>query len=290
MTDERLRNARPIVSVSGGKDSTAMCLHLFEMGYTRDDFDRVFMDTGWEHASTYAYLDKLEKTIGPITRLQADIKIRPGMEKEVERFEARIGRYSPMIRYIINDTIFPSGAAKWCTRKLKIEPISKYFDSLDFEFVNLVGIRREESRRRSEMTEWEWNDGWDCWVWRPLIAWTEREVIDIHRRWNLVPNRLYLNGSTRVGCYPCVYVKKSAVKNLDDARVDLIRDLEETVNRLASAKKPGIKRLSFFPRLDGIDEVVQWSRTAYGGKQFEMFAKEEPTCVRWGMCEFKGDE
>jgi len=25
-----------------------------------------------------------------------------------------------------------------------------------------------------------------------------------------------------------------------------------------------------------------------GGSQFEMFAAEEPTCVRWGMCEHKG--
>ena len=34
-----------IVSVSGGKDSTAVCLRMFELGYTKDDFQRVFFDT-----------------------------------------------------------------------------------------------------------------------------------------------------------------------------------------------------------------------------------------------------
>jgi|TARA_R110002012_G_scaffold85092_5_gene212262 3'-phosphoadenosine 5'-phosphosulfate sulfotransferase (PAPS reductase)/FAD synthetase len=291
MTDKRLTNARPIVSVSGGKDSTAMCLHLMEMGYTRDDYDRVFMDTGWEHRTTYHYLDDLEDTVGPIKRIRADIKVRPEHRDLVSHFEARLGIHpSPMIRYIILHSMFPSGAAKWCTRELKIKPITDYFACLDYEYINVVGIRAEESPRRAAMTEWEWNDSWDCWVWRPLIDWTEKDVIAIHQRWNLVPNRLYLNGHDRVGCYPCVYVKKSVVRNLDDDRVDLIRELESRVTEMARLKRPDISNRNFFPRLDGIDEVVQWSRTAYGGKQFEMFAKEEPTCVKWGMCEFKGGD
>tara|TARA_R110000824_G_scaffold35722_3_gene111690 strand:- start:1102 stop:2250 length:1149 start_codon:yes stop_codon:yes gene_type:complete len=294
---ERLTNARPIVSVSGGKDSTAMCLHLMEMGYTRDDFDRVFMDTGWEHASTYAYLDKLEETIGPITRLKADIKVRDEHREHVAHFEERIGFESPMIRRMFLYTGFPSRVRKWCTKELKIQPLQKHLDSLDFEFVNLVGIRKEESPRRAKMQEWEYHDSWDCWVWRPLIDWKEKEVIDIHRRFSLVPNRLYLNGSTRVGCWPCISSRKKEIVQLGDERVSLIRDLEVLITELHRKKKGEDELMSTFfqsPlrhrfKVMAIDDVMSWSRTSRGGSQFEMFATEEPTCVRWGMCEHKGN-
>ena len=293
---ERLR-ARPIVSVSGGKDSTAMCLHLMEMGYTRDDYDRVFMDTGWEHKSTYAYLDKLEETVGPITRLSADIRVRDEHRKYVEHYEERIGWRSPMIRRILLHQSFPTRNGKWCTQELKIRPVTKHVAGLDHDYLMLVGIRREESPRRSRMTEWEWSDAFDCWVWRPLIDWTERKVIDIHRRWNLVPNQLYLNGSTRVGCWPCINSRKKEIARLDEERVSLIRDLEQTCTRLKRERKGDDQLHStfFHSPIKGvpimtIDDVRAWSTTARGGKQFEMFATEEPTCVRWGMCEHKGGD
>jgi 3'-phosphoadenosine 5'-phosphosulfate sulfotransferase (PAPS reductase)/FAD synthetase len=57
--DRAMLRDRPIIaSVSGGKDSTAMALWLREQGQA---FFPVFMDTGWEHADTYAYLDSLRQ-------------------------------------------------------------------------------------------------------------------------------------------------------------------------------------------------------------------------------------
>lgn len=36
----------------------------------------------------------------------------------------------------------------------------------------------------------------------------------------------------------------------------------------------------------GKDSAAMWSRTARGGRQYELFAPEtEPGCVRWGLCE-----
>ena len=78
MTEERKKHlqsgAEIIVSVSGGKDSTACCLHLLELGYTTSDFRRVFIDTGWEDDTTYNYLDYLEKHIGKIERIRKNIE------------------------------------------------------------------------------------------------------------------------------------------------------------------------------------------------------------------------
>lgn len=278
-------NKKIIVAVSGGKDSTAMCLNLLEQGYSTSDFTRVFMDTGWEHSSTYEYLDELEKTIGPIIRFKQHIDYPEEYREHIEYFEQKLGHESPMIRRIIKNRHFSNRFQKWCTKDLKIKPIKKYFDSLDCDYVNLVGIRKEESPRRSKMDEWEYNDFFDCWIHRPLIDWTEKQVIDIHHRFQLIPNRLYLNGFSRVGCYPCINSRKGEIKLLDDDRIEIIRELEILINKL----RPSDTDYTFFSSKTNavmrIDQVRQWSKTTRGGKQFELFSTEERSCVKWGMCE-----
>ena len=58
-----------IVSLSGGKDSTAMLLRMLEEGMPVDII--LFCDTGLEFDAMYKHIDKLEKYIGiPITRLK----------------------------------------------------------------------------------------------------------------------------------------------------------------------------------------------------------------------------
>jgi 3'-phosphoadenosine 5'-phosphosulfate sulfotransferase (PAPS reductase)/FAD synthetase len=280
-----------IVSVSGGKDSTAVCLHLFELGYTKDQFDRVFMDTGWEHKDTYKYLDELEKTIGKIIRIKADVKVRPEHKEYVDYFENKLGFESQFVRRVFLYTGFPRRNVKWCTKDLKVTPIKKYFDQLDYDFINAVGIRKEESPRRSKMTEWEYNDYFDCDVWRPIIDWTEQEVIDIHHRFGLTPNRLYLNGSNRVGCYPCINSRKKEIKRLPPERIALIKELEDVITKLRRERLGEDQEAATFfqsvvrGEIMNIEEMSQWSRTSYGGKQFEMFEKEPPTCIKWGMCD-----
>ena len=60
-----------IVSLSGGKDSTAMLLRLIEEGRQVDDI--LFCDTGLEFPEMYEHLKKLEQYIcRPITILKAD--------------------------------------------------------------------------------------------------------------------------------------------------------------------------------------------------------------------------
>jgi len=59
---------RQVVSLSGGKDSTAMLLLMLERGEPVDDI--VFFDWGMEFPEMYEHLDKLERYIErPITRL-----------------------------------------------------------------------------------------------------------------------------------------------------------------------------------------------------------------------------
>ena len=64
-------NIQHLVSVSGGKDSTAVYLLALESGRP---FRAVFADTGHEHEATYEYVDRLhERTGGPkVETVRAD--------------------------------------------------------------------------------------------------------------------------------------------------------------------------------------------------------------------------
>lgn len=211
-----LNDRRVIASVSGGKDSAAMCLALKDAGI---EHDRVFLDTGWEHPATYEYLrGPLTDALGPITELQAPLQ---------------------MVDLILKKGMFPSRMRRFCTQQLKVFPMQRHLAEQDDEVVNAVGIRRAESRARSGMTEWEWSKGFDCEVWRPIIDWSEQDVIDIHTYHGLAPNPLYLKGARRVGCWPCIYASKDELRllaEIDPGRVVEIRALEADVAKLAEAR------------------------------------------------------
>lgn len=282
MRPEWLAGHRVVASVSGGKDSAAMSLHLRELGV---EHDRVFIDTGWEHPKTYDYLHgELTRVLGPIIEIRGDL-LMPDLIRKKGMFPARTRRF--------------------CTEELKIKPMQRYLAALDYDVVNAVGIRRAESKARSQMAEREWSEGFDCETWRPLVDWTEEQVIAIHTRHGLRPNPLYLEGASRVGCWPCIFSRKAELRRVadtDPARIDLIRSLEQetaaaVAARAAAKGEPVRNPPGFFqaPLRNSagarpcmpIDQVVAWSRTSRGGKELELFAPGvgDEGCMRWGLCD-----
>lgn len=279
---ERLKGRRVVASVSGGKDSAAMSLYLTELGI---DHDRVFCDTGWEHELTYEYLR------GPLTeKLGSIVELQPKRKME---------------ELVLHKAMFPSRMMRFCTEALKVKPLAEYINSRMEEgedIVNSVGIRAAESEARAKMPQWEWQSGFDCEVWRPLLHWSEQDVIDIHTRHGLKPNPLYLKGAQRVGCWPCIMSKKEEIRMVADIspeRIDRMRELERLVTigqkeRFAAKGETLANDPGWFQAKTGgggkcwpIDEVVKWSRTGHGGKQYELFAADakDQGCMRWGLCD-----
>ena len=276
--DPRSSDVTVVVSISGGKDSTALSLWLNEQGI---EHRRVHADTGWEHTEHAAYMEYLADKLGPIDVVGAELKMASLIRKK---------------------GMFPGRLNRFCTDYLKVKPIAKYLERFDTELINAVGIRARESKARSKLPEWEFQKVFDCFVWRPLIQWTEQDVIDIHARHEMKPNPLYLKGANRVGCWPCIFSRKKEVKMVADVspeRISEIRELEEYVQMKASVRYAergetfeslGYSPPTFFSlgsnqMTRGIDDYVAWSRTSYGGKQIEMFDEPEDGCMRWGLCE-----
>jgi 3'-phosphoadenosine 5'-phosphosulfate sulfotransferase (PAPS reductase)/FAD synthetase len=289
--DEAIGDRPVIVSVSGGKDSTAMALHLRELGIA---YRAVFMDTGWEHEDTYRYLrETLEPLIGPITWICKKDK--------------KTGEQVTMVDLIRRKAMFPSRLKRFCTQQLKVFPIQglcvETFEKTGHRPVNAVGIRAAESAPRAKMSEWEEQD--EATIWRPILTWTLQDVIDIHAHHGVVPNPLYLRGASRVGCWPCIYARKGEIKTLarvDPARIELIRDLETEITIAADARAAAKGIVNEHPRtffsgrgpaaLGGragvmpIDKVVDWATTGRGGRQYALLeAPEEEGCLRWGLCD-----
>jgi 3'-phosphoadenosine 5'-phosphosulfate sulfotransferase (PAPS reductase)/FAD synthetase len=116
------RPGRHIVSLSGGKDSTALAIYL------RDkipQLEYIFCDTHKELEETYEYLDRLEAYLQrPIIRLNPN-----------RGFDHWLDMYNGML---------PSAQVRWCTRKLKIEPFEAFVGN--DQVWSYIGIRADENR------------------------------------------------------------------------------------------------------------------------------------------------
>lgn len=269
-----------IVSVSGGKDSTALYCWAIEQ-WGKDGFRAVFADTGHEHPVTYNYVRNLpEMASGPaIDWVRADFAARL-------RAKGKEPSGNPFLDMWQWKGRAPSAKAQFCTEHVKLRPIQEWLNQIrgDADAIMYTGIRAGESERRSKMPDREWMDLYDCYTERPLLHWTEAQVFEFLKAKGVPPNPLYLAGFTRVGCYPCIHARKSELARMEDWAWEKLAEWEKLAGRtwFGPDEVPGV-------HITSIADVREWCKTARGGRQFDLFAedaKDVPTCMStWGACE-----
>ena len=284
--EEPLRDDQTLlISVSGGKDSAAMAIYFLKEAKLPNKLRYVFADTGWEHPDTYEYIETLEKCLEiKIDRVKGDYDFVSLCEKKKR---------------------FPSVRGRFCTEELKVKPMASYVNNLidnDEDPVVVVGIRAEESQRRALMSEWAYSGAYDAPIWRPLMKWTSDDVFDIHKKYDVPPNPLYLKGATRVGCYPCIMCKKSELAfgfKENDLMYKKLKDAEDRVTKVSTTgvssflshdKVPPKYHDLEYTTAEGvtytmasIDAMRLW---ALDGDQPELDFGEPPSCFsQYGLCE-----
>lgn len=274
------------LGISGGKDSTAALLWLVnESGYPHDKIRVTFCDTGNEHQITYDYIAMLSHDVFPIKTIKPPLDFYELAKKK--------GR-------------FPSAVARFCTQELKIFPSQRYVLNLMHDGARvllLTGVRASESARRAKLPEFEWNTYYACDMFRPLLYWSLDDVWAMLEKYSIPRNLLYDYGAKRVGCLPCIMSRKSEIgmiaKNFPE-RIDMIRKAERETSKkreITSFYDPTKVPERFCSieivtnsgknmRVPTIDDVVLWSQTSRGGKQYEFDFDEPPMCSsNLGACE-----
>ena len=308
-----------VVSISGGKDSTATL--LLAMALDTPNLKAVFADTGNEHQQTYEYLEYLEQVTGiKIQHVKADFAPQLAHKRDFiqEKWvlqgisDSIISRALEVLQPTGNQFVdlcmwkgrFPSRKAQFCTQELKVYPVIEqcFFpmtDSGDIVY-SWQGVRRDESENRRYVKEFE-EMGGGIFNYRPICKWPASATFEAMQYMGIKPNPLYLQGSDRVGCMPCINCSKSELANIAARHPEHIEKIREWERLVSFASKRG-ESTFFTPSNDpttkktdvithlthGIDRMVQWSKTQRGGRKLDLFAIEEDTkeCASaYGLCE-----
>lgn len=198
-----------VLSLSGGKDSTAMLLRLLEENRPVDLI--LFCDTGLEFPQMYAHLDRLEAYIGrPIIRLKA------AHDFEYYFYEYTPKRKNPALSQY-RGMSWPGPRGRWCTGILKTRIVAAYLKELKKEYtvIEYVGIAADETKRIKDKNY-------------PLVEWgmTEQDCLSYCYRRGFDWGGLYEIFS-RVSCWCCPLQSLEELRKLYRHFPDLWRQLEK---------------------------------------------------------------
>jgi 3'-phosphoadenosine 5'-phosphosulfate sulfotransferase (PAPS reductase)/FAD synthetase len=197
------------------------------------EFTTVFCDTGWEHPITYAYVEEINQTVldGKLVRLKS--------EKYPDGF----------VQLCCDRKMVPGVKTRFCTQELKVFPLHKYFESLDDEVTSYQGIRADESATRAAMQEEQWlDDAGGYWIRRPLLRWSAEQCFEMMAKYGVEPNPLYLMGSGRVGCFPCIMTGLGELKRILQFHPELKRRVIDLENKVNDATAKHQKDNDYSPR------------------------------------------
>jgi len=230
-----------ITSFSGGKDSEAVEIWA---AINLPEHETIFCDTGWESTKTYQHINQHQKITGKqITILKST-------------------EFSDFFDLCIKKKRVASTKSRFCTQKLKTEPMIDYILSHTEDITVLQGVRNDESDQRRNLSAkdeffkfyfqpykidkrgkelfhtyrkkdvFAWCEKYSCDVHRPIIKWSANDVFDFIKANGRTPNPLYFEGFTRVGCFPCINARHSEIRLIAQnypERIDRIRELEQAL-------------------------------------------------------------
>ncbi len=197
------------IGVSGGKDSQAAALSVFE------HLDRaghagprilVHADLGaveWQASLPVCQqlADHLGVELVVLRRRRGDL-----MDRWESRWRSSVTRYQEFSTV----TLVPcwsTPSMRFCTSEMKTHPIEamlrRRFPALPI--ISITGVRRAESRRRARLAVADRSSDGRIWTWRPILDWSETDVFASIARHGIEPHPAYRQfGMSRVSCRFCI--------------------------------------------------------------------------------------
>ena len=232
-----------LASFSGGKDSQVV-LDLCTRAIPSTEFEVIYSDTGYE--------------LPPSLELYAEIQKHykeqfPDLKFSLARNHASVLDYWDKIGT-------PSDTHRWCCSVMKTAPLYKLLkkeDNKQARVLTFDGVRAEESTKRSTYSRIGKGVKHDTVInASPILHWSSVEIFLYLWRHNLLVNKAYRNGMTRVGCLICPF---SSEWNDMVSKQRYSENLQPFISRIEDiTKKSGVK---------DVDEYIKsgnWKRRAGG--------------------------
>ncbi len=143
--------------------------------------DVLFLDTGYHFPETIGTRDAVEATL-PVTIV--DVRPLLTVAEQDETYGKDLFSRDPTA----------------CCRMRKVEPLAEQL--IGYE-AWVTGVRREESRTRTDTPLVGWDHTHGLVKLNPLAAWTFDELVDYAHTHGVLVNPLLEDGYPSIGCAPC---------------------------------------------------------------------------------------
>lgn len=181
---EKYKNRVPMVSFSGGKDSTAVS-HMVTKSTNNQSVLHIFGDTTLELPLTYEYIKNFKEN-NPAT---------PFFEEKNDEND---------FLELCKEIGPPSRVKSWCCSIFKTGPMGTTLSNFDMDFLTFYGIRRKESASRSKYQKVSKTPKIHGGIVNsPIIDWMDLDVWLYILSENIEFNFSYRQGFPRVGCWMC---------------------------------------------------------------------------------------
>ncbi len=208
-------NGQVYVSFSGGKDSTVL-LHLVRSIYP--DVPAVFVDTGLEYPEIRRFVKQTENVVWLKPKMNFRQVIEkygyPVISKEIsgwindcrtgktEKQKQRIEKISDKWKYLVKA---PFKISDKCCYVMKKQPAKQFEKETGLH--PMIGNLAEESVRRTRDYLKTGCNAFEAKrpISRPLGFWTEADIWQYLKQFNVPYSRIYDMGEKRTGCMFCMF-------------------------------------------------------------------------------------
>lgn len=215
------KHKKPVVYWSGGKDSTVVLHQVLQ--YDKN-IPVIFNDSLIEFPETYEFIEKLANDWNlnlhitkPDTNLWEIGKkygwpiLGKNISSNVERAR-RTGNFRKQLTKLEVDLAMNGlNISTKCSELLREKPAKKLEQELAVD-VKIIGLRANESRARVRLwvdhgshyyVKHYFNKKEGIWKASPITLWTENDIWEYNKKFNIPHAKLYDIGYPRNGCWAC---------------------------------------------------------------------------------------